>query len=71
MSVSLPVSRSSGVGCVDCHAPSQRFLILSPGADPMHPGCERSIKVTGNAMDSAGRKSRKPAAVIKGMPSEC
>merc|ERR1719163_2124427 len=38
--------------------------------DPMHPGCERSIKVTGNAMDSAGRKSRKPAAVIKGKDNE-
>jgi hypothetical protein len=39
-------------------------------SDPMHPGCKRSIKVTGNAMDSAGRKSRKPAAVIKGTDNE-
>merc|ERR1719163_2109318 len=38
--------------------------------DPMHPGCKRSIKVTGNAMDSAGRKSRKPAAVNKGTDNE-
>lgn len=38
--------------------------------DPMHPGCQRSIKVTGNNMDPSGRKSRKPAAVIKGTDTE-
>jgi hypothetical protein len=38
--------------------------------DPQHPGCQRSIKVTGNAMDPSGRKSRKPAAVIKGTDNE-
>lgn len=38
--------------------------------DPNHPGCQRSIKVTGNNMDPGGRKSRKPSAVIKGTDNE-
>ena len=40
------------------------------GAAAQHPGCQRSIKVTGNAMDPSGRKSRKPAAGMKGTDNQ-